>query len=61
MNYSEYVREEIDGLRVGESKEINLLGKHVSTFRMTLNNIRGDKRFITNTDINGMFWIKREA
>lgn len=61
MNYSKHVREEISDLEIGESKRIDLLGKHSSTFRMTLNRVRGSKRFITNTDVNGMFWIKREA
>jgi hypothetical protein len=60
MNYSDYVRKSVLDIGVGEVAEIDLMGKMVSTFRMTLNIVKGDRRFVTNVDINGKFWVKRE-
>ena len=60
MNYSEYVREFIKDIKIGQTIKVDLRDAPIASFRMTLRSVSGDKVFLTKMHVDGEYWIRRE-
>lgn len=59
--YSDFVRSDISEISVGESTQVDLRGKTVAAYRMTLGKVQSEqnKKFKTKVCKQGNLWIKR--